>query len=75
MALGLGHLQFPPAVFWIMTPRELFAAADGYLRRMGVDPEDTREPLTKDDVRRMAEEYEAEQAAKAARQETESHGH
>ena len=69
MALGLGHLQFPPSVFWSMTPRELFAAADGYLRRMGVDPEDARGPLTKDDVRRMAEEYEAAQAAKAVQQE------
>lgn len=70
MALGLGHLQFSPSVFWTMTPRELFAAADGYLRRMGVDPEDTKSPMTKDDVRRMAEEYEAAQAAKAASQES-----
>lgn len=56
MALGLGHLQLQPSEFWKMTPRELFAAADGYLRRMGVS-----DPITapsKDDVRAWAEEYE-----------------
>lgn len=47
-----------------MTPRELFAAADGYLRRMGVDPDD--EPLSKAKVRDMFEEYERSQREKAA---------
>jgi uncharacterized phage protein (TIGR02216 family) len=62
MSLGLGHLQVQPDQFWRMTPRELFAAADGYMRRMGVEPE--QEPLTKAEVIRMFEEHEAAQRAK-----------
>lgn len=65
MALGLGHLQIQPSQFWRITPRELFAAADGYLRRMGVDPDNIQEPLSKALVQRAFEEHEAAQREKA----------
>jgi|GEM_PF-3561441 len=35
MKIGLGHLNHAPAVFWSMTPREFFAAIDGYVERKG----------------------------------------
>ena len=35
MKVGLGHLRHPPAVFWAMTPRELFAAIEGYTENKG----------------------------------------
>lgn len=63
MALGLGHLHIPPEQFWRMTPRELFAAADGYLASKGIAP--GVEPMTKADVLRMSEDYEKQQRLKA----------
>lgn len=69
MALGLGHLQIQPSQFWAMTPRELFAAADGYMQRMGVKPEN--EPLTKAEVAEWFDNYEREQREKAG---LKSHG-
>lgn len=63
LALGLGHLQIQPDQFWRMTPAEFFAAADGYLQRMGAQPED--EPLTKAEVREMFAEYEKRQLEKS----------
>lgn len=65
MALGLGHLQIQPDQFWRMTPRELFAAADGYARRMGVD---TEPPPTRAEARAWFENYEKEQREKAERE-------
>ena len=60
MELGLGHLQIQPSEFWAITPREFFAAADGYLRRMGVA--DEPEPLTKAEVKEMFADYYRKQA-------------
>lgn len=68
MALGLGHLQIQPQQFWRMTPRELFAAADGYMRRMGVDPDKIVEPITKREVEEWFANYEREQAELAEQQ-------
>lgn len=55
MTIGLGHMQISPPVFWSMTPREFFAAANGYVQRMGGS---TDEPLTKAEVQAMFDEYE-----------------
>ena len=38
MRIGLGHLRYPPEVFWRLTLPEFFAAADGYLESKGVKP-------------------------------------
>jgi uncharacterized phage protein (TIGR02216 family) len=34
MAIGLGLLRLPPAVFWSMTPKELDAALTGLFGRL-----------------------------------------
>ena len=35
MEVGLGHLRYPPAVFWRLTLREYAAACDGLMERYG----------------------------------------
>lgn len=37
MEFALGHLRWPPAVFWGATLAELSAAQNGYLASKGVD--------------------------------------
>lgn len=61
MELGLGHLQIQPDQFWRLSPREFFAAVDGYLKRIGARPAD--EPLTRDKVRDLFAEHERRMAA------------
>lgn len=63
MAFGLGHLRLSSSDFWSMTPRELFAALDGYKQKSGVLE---KEPMTKQDLRDLEAECEAFQAARSA---------
>lgn len=36
MEIGLGHLRYPPAVFWGLSLLEFDAAHNGYLESLGV---------------------------------------
>jgi len=51
-----------------MTPRELFIAAEGYMRRMGVDPDKITDPITLDEVKEWFANHDREQAELAAQQ-------
>lgn len=38
MEVGLGMLRLPPDQFWSLTPREFYAAVDGFLESRGHEP-------------------------------------
>jgi uncharacterized phage protein (TIGR02216 family) len=56
MAIGLGLLRLPPAVFWSMTPKELDAALTGLFGRVFSDGPLPRLALT-DLMRRFPDEH------------------
>ena len=56
MAIGLGLLRLPPAVFWSMTPKELDAALTGLFGRVFSDGPLPRRALA-DLMRRFPDEH------------------
>lgn len=64
MSVGLGHLQLSPEQFWRATPREFFAAVQGYSERMGGGRSKV-EPMTREEALEGFARIEAEQKAKA----------
>ncbi len=56
MAFGLGVLRLSPAQFWAMTPRELFAAAEGLGSATGTAFAAAKGP-SRDSLRHLMQAY------------------
>lgn len=59
MRHGLGVLRWSPRDFWSATPRELYAAVEGWQESHGVDAEkeETAQPLTMDEFEDLMERF------------------